>query len=310
MTTVTDVFEAKGASSVISCRKDTQLSWTVEGTWVATWHLQHRINADTWETVLTFRANSEGSITVPADGDYRLFCSAFTSGSVEYSFEDDNVVVLAEWRDRGGNVVLRVTEAGVELGPNAYALPGLGADNEWEGTNVFEAIAVESLTEAVEGEGIRLGATLRVAQADEEGVSAISLGSNATTGLQVKVLEEVVVLTDAGAKFVAMTTPIPAGAVILSVQANIDVLAVAGGTSVKVGLGLNATDVNKYGITSALTKNLKINTIPDWAVLSAPETIDVCAAVTDGSDVGDSNFSAGSVRVRIVYLEPVGLTDA
>lgn len=144
----------------------------------------------------------------------------------------------------------------------------------------------------------------------DTGAVALSFGLTATEGAEVKVIEETVDLTAAGAKFVAMTTAIPAGAVILSAQANIEVLAVAGGTTAKIALGLNAGDVDKYGKTSALTKNLKVDTVPDWAVLAAEEQIDVCGVIADGSALGDTNLSAGSVRVRVVYLELNSLDDA
>lgn len=123
-------------------------------------------------------------------------------------------------------------------------------------------------------------------------------------------IDETVDLTDAGAKYVSMTNAVPTGAVIVSVQANIETLAVAGGTTVKIGIGANAGDVDAYGKTTALTKNLKINTIPDWAVLAADTTLDVCGIVTDGSALGNTNLSAGSVRVVIRYLIPTSLPNA
>jgi hypothetical protein len=128
--------------------------------------------------------------------------------------------------------------------------------------------------------------------------------------LQIQVLDEVVDLTSAGAKFVAMTTAVPSGAVILGVESNIDAAITAGGTSVKVGIGLNAGDVDKYGLSDDLSQNTKTNLIPDWTVLSSSEQIDVCAVVTDGSALGDTNFSAGMVRVRVYFLALAGLPNA
>lgn len=142
------------------------------------------------------------------------------------------------------------------------------------------------------------------------GQSAINLGNSVTEGTHVKVIDETLSLASLGAKFKAMTTPIPSGAVILSVQANIETLVVAGGTTVKIALGLHGGDVDKYGITGSLVKNQKINTVPDWAVLSGAEQIDVNGVLTDGSDLGGTNISAGSVRVRVVYLQLASLTDA
>ena len=105
-----------------------------------------------------------------------------------------------------------------------------------------------------------------------------------------------------------LTEDVPAGAVILSVQGNIETLCVAGGTSVKVGIGPTA-DPDKYGKTTAFTKNLKIDTIPDWAVLGSAEDIQINAVATAGG-IGDTAFSAGAVRVRIVYLATNSLDNA
>jgi len=124
-------------------------------------------------------------------------------------------------------------------------------------------------------------------------------------------IDETVDLTAAGAKFVAMATAIPTGALILGVQANIEVLVVAGGTSVKIGLGSNGADMDKYGLSASFVKNIKINTIPAaYAVLAAPLTLDVSVCTTTGAALGDTNVSAGSVRVRVIYLVPTSLPDA
>ncbi len=140
---------------------------------------------------------------------------------------------------------------------------------------------------------------------------ALGLGATSAEGLQLKIIDEVVDLTSAGAKFKALTNVVPAGSVILSVQANIQTAVTAGGTSVKVGLGAHAGTTNTYGNTSGLTKNLKIDTVPAaWAVLGSDLTIDVCACASTASGLGDTNFSAGTVRVRVVFLARVSLADA
>jgi hypothetical protein len=137
----------------------------------------------------------------------------------------------------------------------------------------------------------------------------LALGAVLAEGLAVKVIEETVDFTGNAALFKAMTTPIPAGAVIVSVSANIEGALTGGGTTVKVGLGPNATDPDKYGLSSALTKNAKFGKIPDWAVLSAQEAIDICACATAGG-AGNTALTVGSVRVRIVYLQARDLADA
>jgi hypothetical protein len=134
-------------------------------------------------------------------------------------------------------------------------------------------------------------------------------GAVATEGLQIKVIDETISFAGNAALYKAMTTPIPAGAVILAVQANVQSALTGGSTTVKVGLGPNASDPDKYGKTSALTKNAKISTIPTHAVLASQEAIDVCACATGGG-AGDTALTVGSVRVRIVYAVPTDLADA
>lgn len=139
--------------------------------------------------------------------------------------------------------------------------------------------------------------------------SALIFGDTTAEGLRVRVIEEVVNLSGAGAAYKNLTSAIPSGAVILGVQANIDALVVAGGTTVKVAIGIAAGDVDKYGLATGLTQNLKINTIPAHAVLGSSEQLAVCGVVTDGSALGDTNLSSGSVRVRIVYIDLLSLAN-
>jgi hypothetical protein len=152
--------------------------------------------------------------------------------------------------------------------------------------------------------------SLSMSAGSATGAKALNFGDSLAEGLSIKILEETVDLTSAGAKFVAMTTAVPAGAVILSASANVQTLVVAGGTTAKVALGLNGGDVDKYGKTTNLTLDQKISTIPAHAVLAGAETIDVCGVTSDGSALGDTNISAGSVRVRIVYFQLADLANA
>jgi hypothetical protein len=193
----------------------------------------------------------------------------------------------------------------MEIGVNSgFPGDGLGSmDPSISFNSNLDIITATCLTFFIEqGATFQAGATA--------GAVAARFGATATEGLEVKVLDEVVSLTSAGAKFKAMTTAVPAGAVILSVQGNIASAITAGGTSVAVSLGLNASDPDKYGFVNALTQNSKINNIPDWAVLSGATTIDVCATIADGTTLGNTNFSAGSVRVRVVYLANNSLDNA
>jgi hypothetical protein len=128
--------------------------------------------------------------------------------------------------------------------------------------------------------------------------ASLTLGATSTEGLQFMVIDEDVVLAGAVAAK-DLTQDVPTGAVILAVQANLDT-AITATTAVKVGVGV-AADPDKYGKTSALTQNAKIDTIfATWTVLSGAEDVQVYACDTAGAAAGTLN--AGTVRVRIVYL--------
>lgn len=131
-------------------------------------------------------------------------------------------------------------------------------------------------------------------------------GDSATEGYEIRVIDET--LSALAAVSTDLTEDVPSGAVILSVQANIETACVAGGTSVKVGVGTTG-DPDKYGKTTDLTQNQKIDTLPAHAVLSSAEDIQVNATATAGG-IGDTAFSAGAVRVRIVYAMTNSLDDA
>ncbi len=151
-------------------------------------------------------------------------------------------------------------------------------------------------------------APLAVNVASPAGAAALGLGATLASGLQFVEVEQVVDLTAAAAKFVAMSCVIPSGAIILSAQMNIDALVVAGGTSVKVGLGLHGGTCNTWGNTGDLLKNTKANLL-GTTVLSGDTTPEVCACASTATGLGDTNFSAGSVRVRIAYLKAASLPD-
>ena len=132
------------------------------------------------------------------------------------------------------------------------------------------------------------------------------IGGSATEGYEVRVIDETI--SALAAVSTDLTEDVPAGAVILSVQANIETLVVAGGTSVKVGIG-PVGDPDQYGLTADLAKNTKADLIPAHAVLASAEDIQI-NMVTAAGAIGDTAASAGAVRVRIVYAVPNSLDDA
>ena len=122
------------------------------------------------------------------------------------------------------------------------------------------------------------------------------------------VVDEVVDLTGNAATFKAMATQLPAGAIIEEVVQAITVLVVGGGTTVKTGIGLHATDPDAYGLSGALTVNTKkAGRIEPPAPLAAATTLEVCGCTVAGA-IGDTDLTAGKVRVRVTYRPaPVGL---
>lgn len=133
----------------------------------------------------------------------------------------------------------------------------------------------------------------------------LRIGSNTNEGLETFVVDTVVELgMISGVDAVA----VPVGAIIKSVQANLQEEAVADGTSVKVGIGITGT-VDKYGLTTNLQKNQKINILLTPVVLQGVESIKVFPCASNGA-VGDSDFTAGSIRVRVVYDQLASLVNA
>lgn len=180
---------------------------------------------------------------------------------------------------------------------------------------LIEGSGVDTISEKTSGAGVTIDGVLMQDGAvihnvgSAAGAVAVSYGGTAAEGARIHILEETISFVANAALYKAMTTPVPAGAVILSAQANVQTALTGGSTTVKVGLGLNASDPDKYGLSSALTKNAKISTIPDWAVLAAPEAIDVCSCASNGA-AGDTALTVGSVRVRVVYLAVADLVNA
>lgn len=155
------------------------------------------------------------------------------------------------------------------------------------------------------------GSFLQAVLGDEVGNFVISTGATKAEGLALKVIDETVdFAAQTAAKYAPLTTAVPAKSVILSIQANVEQLLVAGGTTVDFALGINDGDVDAYGLSDGLTKNTKITTLPDYAVNASAVQIDVCGVVTDGSALGSANVTAGKVRVRIAYLALSNLADA
>lgn len=136
-------------------------------------------------------------------------------------------------------------------------------------------------------------------------------GQTATEGTEITALDEDVTLTNAAAT--NLTNTVPSGAVILSVQANLETTVVGDASGdngmIKVGIGTSG-DPDKYGLSADLVKNTKVNTIPDWAVLSGAEQIAVNSVDTGGTAATEKFVGGEIVRVRVVYLTLNSLDNA
>jgi len=143
---------------------------------------------------------------------------------------------------------------------------------------------------------------------------ALRFGATATEGLEIKVYDETIVLTNA--VFTDTTLAVPAGAVILSVQVSVEAAITGDGSGddlfALIGIGVSGGDEDAYGNSSAITQNAKINTIPDWAV-NAGETLALFALKADGNTACTEKFTGGEgqeVRVRVVYAVCNSLDNA
>lgn len=101
---------------------------------------------------------------------------------------------------------------------------------------------------------------------------------------------------------------IPAGAIVRYVAAKVLTAVTGGGTTVKLGIGVNDGDVDKWLSLATLTAGTKgAALIVDGSAFSAGETLDVNGIVTDLSALGDTDLTAGTVRVVVVYDVPGAL---
>jgi len=157
------------------------------------------------------------------------------------------------------------------------------------------------------------GALTNTAGAATPAVAA-RFGKTATEGLELKVYDETIQLTNAVKT--DTTLVLPAGAVVIAAQLNLEATITGDGSGddllAKIGLGMSGGDEDAFDNTADLVKNTKINNVPDWAV-SAGGTVSIFALKTDGATACTEKFTGGAgqnVRVRIAYLACNGLDDA
>ena len=133
-------------------------------------------------------------------------------------------------------------------------------------------------------------------------------GLTTTEGLELHIIDDDINMASVISQDLAQN--IPTGAVILSVQCNLETAVVpTGGTGTKIGIGDPAVDPDLYGLTTSTVQNQKIDTIPDWAVLGAALDLQVNFCDAAGA-LATLAVSSGIVRVHIVFYTLNSLDNA
>ena len=115
MSTVPGSFTAVAAGAIFRALKDKKFTYSVSGTFTATWVLEREVKGGgAWEQVATGTA-TQAAVTLVADRDanYRFRCSAFTSGTMVTSIADV-VDSIEKVQNRDGLTVFEITEEGIE----------------------------------------------------------------------------------------------------------------------------------------------------------------------------------------------------
>lgn len=95
MATASKSFTATGAGTNLSVRKGETFTLTISGTWAGTVVLQRRAHGSQWENIdgESYTAN-QAAKTLKAEGfpfdntEYRMFCTAYTSGTIVTTLAD------------------------------------------------------------------------------------------------------------------------------------------------------------------------------------------------------------------------------
>jgi hypothetical protein len=118
---------------------------------------------------------------------------------------------------------------------------------------------------------------------------------------EIGMLDDTVSANPAAASF-DLSDVVPAGAVIIGVQVKLMTAITGADGATKVGIGTAAVP-DKYGKTTGLTSGLLITTTPNWAVLGAPETINLYAVDDAGAATGKIGGASESIKVRVMYTQ-------
>jgi hypothetical protein len=148
--------------------------------------------------------------------------------------------------------------------------------------------------------------------ANTVGVKSSAAAGERTEGLEAFEIDDTLTLDEAATKY--LTAEVPEGAIVLTVQANLDTLIrgneLGDNELARVGIGTTGNP-SKYGITDGLTKNEKVDAlVADWTPLTEAEQIAVRACNEDGDPCTEKFRPGGIVRVRVTYLVVNSLYDA
>lgn len=208
-------------------------------------------------------------------------------------------------------------------------VPVIAADGSVRGMTVpaasaslMEGHGIDTISEMTTGAGVTIdgvllkdggvvasGGPIQTPRSSVTGSITRGYGATSAEGMQEAIIDETVSFDANAALYKELTYTFPESTVFMSMQANIESALTGGGTTVKLGLG-TASDPDVYGLSSALTKNIKINTIPDAAAGQASTLVIRLSSCASNGAAGDTALTVGSVRVRIVYRALVSLTDA
>lgn len=234
-------------------------------------------------------------LTLGGSGDLTLTGDL---SAVEGTFSDDVNAVNGVFSGNVGGV------AGTFTG----VLSGLSAAI----TNALTAGSA-AITGAITGATLALTGVLQSTVGAAAPAVAARLGASGTEGLELKVYDEVLDLTNA--VVVDTNAVIPAGSIILSVQGNLEKVVVGDATGddllADIGLGIKAGDEDAYAEFGALTQDSKADGLPTYAPLASEVTISIFGLKVDGDTAATEKFVADTeaVRVRAAWLQPNSLDN-
>jgi hypothetical protein len=121
MATITTTFTATGNSQEMLLKPGDFLTYSGSGTYAATFHVEYSNNAGASWNIIVSNSTANATVTDTVRNDtgsainYRFRCSAFTSGSLATTLVESTGEILYEVKDKSGNTVFAVTEAGIQV---------------------------------------------------------------------------------------------------------------------------------------------------------------------------------------------------